>query len=159
MAKRRIKDVDKGWGRIKKDLRELDYSHTKVGIQQSSNLGDRSLGEMATIGAVHEFGAPKRSIPTRSYMRTTFDEQQREIRKLTEQLKSKVMQGKISTERGLAILGEFMATKIKQKITDLKFPPLKNPSLRRRGSPGAVPNPLVDTGQLRASITHSEVIK
>jgi hypothetical protein len=154
---RKVKDIDKGWKRIKKDLKELDHSHTKIGIQQKSDTGNRSLSDMVTIGAVHEFGAPRKNVPMRSFMRTTLDEQRRNIASLQTKVHSSVVSGRISVRTGLAIIGEFVTTKIKKKITDIKFPPLKNPSRKRTG--GGIANPLVDTGQLRASITHVEVIK
>lgn len=157
MARSSFVDRDKGYQRIIGDLRALKGSHTKVGIQQGSNLGSRNLGEMVTIGAVHEFGSPNRNIPVRSYMRTTFDDNIRQVNNLKRRLYDSVVRGRLTTKQALAILGEFVTTKIKKKITDLKFPPLKNPSEKRTG--GGIANPLVDTGQLRASITHIEVVK
>ena len=150
-------DVDHGYRRIIGDLRALKGNHTKVGIQQGSNLGERSLGDMVAIAAVHEFGSPSKHIPVRSFMRTTFDENVRAVNDLKRNLLRQVVKGRMSHKKALAILGEFVTTKMKQKITDIKVPPLKRPSRRRSG--GGVPNPLVDTGQLRASITHVEVMR
>lgn len=151
-----VVDRDLGWRDIKLQIRLAKRSYTKIGIQQESNLGDRELGEMATIGAVHEFGSPRRRVPARSFMRTSFDEQLNEINNLKRSLHSAVLQRRITVRQALAILGEFMTSKVKKKIDDIKYPPLKNPSERRSG--GGTPNPLVDTGQLINSITHTEVI-
>lgn len=150
------REIDRGWKRIKNDLSKLNGSFTKVGIQQSSNTGDRGLSELAGIGAVHEFGAPRKSIPARPFMSTAFDENKQKLKILKSNIYDNIVRNRVSVRRGLGILGEFMTTKIKKKITDIKSPPLKNPSKKRSG--GGTPNPLVDKGILRGSITHTEVI-
>ena len=150
-------DIDRGYKRFKRSVKSLKGDYTKVGIQQGSDLGERDIGEMVTIGSVHEFGAPKRNIPERSFMRTSFDENMNSIFNLQVQLLEKAKLGIISSKEALSILGEYATTKVKKKIKEIKHPPLKNPSKRRSG--GGVPNPLIDTGQMINSITHVEVLK
>lgn len=41
--------------------------------------------DVATYAAVHEFGAPRRNIPQRSYLRKTFDEEVENLSKLIDE--------------------------------------------------------------------------
>jgi len=51
---------------------KIDKNTAKVGL----------FGEEALIGAVHEFGAPKKNIPERSFMRTTFNEEKKKLQEI-----------------------------------------------------------------------------
>ncbi len=42
------------------------------------------FGKRAYIGAVHEFGAPSRNIPERSFIRSTFKDEKKKIEKMIE---------------------------------------------------------------------------
>lgn len=152
-----VTDKDKGWNDIKRNMRQMNGSYVKVGLQSGSVHKGREghLSDLVAIGAIHEYGT--KNVPERSFMRTTFDEQKPQLTLLKKRLVSSITSRRINTEQGLRILGEFMASAIKKKITDIQYPPLKNPSKKR--AKGGIPNPLVDTGQLRAGVTPVVVIK
>jgi hypothetical protein len=163
-------DIDRGWRRIQRELKKMDGSFTKVGIQGGSEkMTDRELPQMVMIGAVHEFGAPRANVPARPYFRWSFDNNLNKLKRVQKRAYNGVLDGDFSTEQGLGLIGQFMESRIKKRITDVRTPPLKNPSLRRtEGRAGlrqsrlkkrSVPNPLVDTGQLRASIIHTEHVR
>ena len=81
MAKR-VKEMDKGWKRIQRDMKKVDSSFTKIGVQQDAIHKDEDSGitsDLAVIAAVHEFGAPNRGIPERPFIRTTADEVRNEV--------------------------------------------------------------------------------
>lgn len=159
-----VRDTDKGWQRIKEDMRMLKGSYTKVGLPQDGRVGNptskgsgtppvNDMSELVIIGAVHEYGSQR--VPMRSFLRSTTDENRGQISQLKEKLITKIYAGAIKSREALSITGEFLTTKVKQKIVAIKIPPLSLATVKRKGST----NPLVDTGQLVQSIQHKEVIK
>lgn len=117
-----------------------------VGIIDAGKHADSDL-TVATIGFAHEFGTA--TIPERSFIRATTKEKRKEIVKLQTKLLKKIQSGEISTEKALGLLGAFVAGLISKKIVDIKAPPNAPETIKRKGSS----NPLVDTGQLKNSIT------
>ena len=149
-----VKDIDLGWKRIKKELKLLDNSYTIVGIQ--SDAGKEEDGQnIAAVGAYNEFGVPSNNIPARPFMRSTFEEQKEKLKIVQRAQYSRVLAGTRSVKSALALIGEFMTGKIKRKITSLRMPPNLPATIKSKKSS----NPLIDTGRMRASITHKEVLK
>lgn len=115
----------------------------KVGLPKGSN--DYPDGtSLIMVGSVHEFGSPLRGVPQRSYLRSTISEGKKKYRGVFKKLAEKITRGQMSKEQALETLGLLVTTDVKDKITDIKAPPLTS----RDG------NPLVDTGHLRQSITY-----
>lgn len=104
------------------------------------------------IGAVHEFGAGR--IPARSFLRSTFDAQRPKYQKfLTNGLRREVVAVAKTGQTGpenltLKRLGLVVEGDIKKRIADGIAPPLSPATIARKKSS----KPLIDTGQLRASI-------
>ncbi len=133
--KKAIKELEK----IAKSLVGPDL--VKVGLPKGSN--DYPDGtSVIMVGAVHEFGSPSKNIPQRSYLRSTVVEKRRLYRKMFRKLSKKIIEGKITKEQALGLVGLQVQTDVREKITDIKEPPLTT----REG------NPLIDTGHLRQSI-------
>lgn len=113
----------------------------KVGLPKGSN--DYPDGtSVIMVGAVHEFGSPARNVPERSFLRSTVQEKRRAYKKLFKKVAKKIVDGKIDTKKGLSLIGLQVESDVKQKIIDIKSPPLKH----REG------NPLFDKGHLIESI-------
>lgn len=93
----------------------------------------------------------KITIPERSFMRSTIKEKKAELVRLQVRLWKKIINGVMGEEKGLGLLGEFLADKIKRKIVAIKEPP-NAPATLRKKAPRS--NPLIDTGQLKNSITY-----
>lgn len=146
-----IKDIDLGWRRIKKELKLIDKSYTQIGVQKDA--GEEDGQSIAAIAAYNEYGTD--NIPSRSFMRSTFDEQQVKLKAVIKKQHSLILKGERTVKRSLGLIGEYMEGAIKKKITDLKTPPNKPATIRAKGSS----NPLIDTGRMRASIRHVEVLK
>lgn len=117
-----------------------------VGIIDAGKHQD-SEANIAQIGFWNEFGTI--TIPERSFMRATTKEKRKEIKALRNKLLKKVQAGEISTEQALGLLGDFVRDLIQQKIVSLKSPANADSTVAKKGSS----NPLIDTGQLRNSIT------
>jgi len=149
-----VRDIDRGWNGIMRDLKNLDDSFTKVGVQQGETRQDGAeTSDMVIVAAVNEFGT--RTIPERPFMRNAFDKNKGKIKKVQDELYSRILQNRISPRQGLGLLGEAMERLTKKEITDLRTPPNAPATVAKKGSS----NPLIDTGQLRQSITHVETIK
>ena len=104
----------------------------------------------ATIGAIHEFGAPEKNIPERSFLRAGLDQNKKTLTKATEKMLHNVLEGRINSEQGMNVVGGLAAAGIKKYMAEGIAPPLKRP--RKTGIDG-LDKPLIDTGELRASIT------
>lgn len=150
-----FKEIDHGWDRIKNDLRLLNDSHTKVGVQQGeTHKGeDGELSDMVIIAAANEFGT--RRIPPRPFMKNAFDGNQQQIRMLTTKMYSDVVRNMKSVKDALGTIGEFFTAKVKTEIRNLKVPPNAPSTIRRKKSS----NPLIDTAQMVQTISHVEVIR
>ena len=149
-----VRDIDLGWKKIKKELDMLNNSYTKVGIQGAAG-NEENGASIAMVGFYNEFGTDDKRIPARPFMSSSFEEQKKEIEKIKRSQYSKVLGGMQTVRGALAILGEYMTGKVKMKITSLRTPPNAESTIRMKKSS----NPLIDTGRMRASITHVEVLK
>jgi hypothetical protein len=138
-------------------MRTFDHSYVKVGLPENGNpsAGESSMSDLVTIGAVQEFGAPKRGIPERPFMRQSFDKNVLKIKKVQDELYSRVLKNTITVKKGLDTLGEVFTRLVKEEITSGNFKPNAPSTIARknRSKPSATTSrPLIDTGQMRASI-------
>ena len=122
----------------------------KAGKPQSGTSGRGT--ENITIAIIHEFGAPRAGIPSRSFLRSTAREKREEWLKLLERVLVLVLKEKLELEEALKLVGERAAADVRRKITSGPGipPPLKEATIRAKGSS----RPLVDTGQLVRSISY-----
>jgi phage gpG-like protein len=106
------------------------------------------------IAAVHEFGAPKRNIPERSFIRATYDENLVKLQQISDVELKRIATGKSTVKESLSRMGEWLTAKMKNKIRERIAPSLSPKTIAAKGSDV----PLIDSGQLIQSITHVEVI-
>ena len=114
--------------------------------------GEHTGSELNTaeIGFVHEYGSTDGKIPERSFMRSSLTGKGRkELLALSKKLLKKVANGSMDQKKALGLLGAAGADIISQKIVTLRSPANKAATIKAKGSS----NPLVDTGQLKNSIT------
>jgi hypothetical protein len=145
MSRTIVIDKDLGWNKIQKGLFSLNNQTVKIGYW---GQGDSPKTNIAARAAIHEFGTKDRRIPKRSFMRTSFDEQNKELMKKTNKLTDKFLVSKSLTGGFLKSIGLFMKEKIQDKIRNGDFKPLKPETIRKKGSS----KPLIDKGQLVNSI-------
>lgn len=155
-----VKVIDRGWNDIQKRVAQLATStaFVTVGVQgpkaaanhQNSTL---SVGQIATI---HEFGKVIQTryarivIPARSFIGATCDLYKDKIGQREVLLQQGFVLGKFGLVQSLELLGTYVVGLIKSRIAR-GIPPANKPStIRRKGSS----KPLIDTGQLRNSITY-----
>jgi hypothetical protein len=151
----KVEDNDLGWESIKRNLREMDNVQTKVGLPAEGvpAAGEMtSMSEVATVGAVHEFGAPANNIPERSWLRSAYDENKRRLDQVKAKETGRVIDGKQNARQAIGRVGEWFAAQVKNKIRKGPFAPNLPATILRKGST----KPLIDTGQMIQSITHVE---
>jgi len=165
-----IKDIDLGWREIKKQLKLLNNSYTKIGIQgkkaekkypikknktqgSKTKTTKKERATVAEVGLYNEFGT--KNIPSRPFMRGSFEQHKKQVDLVKRSQYLKILDGKRTVKKALWVIGEFRTTKIKEKIRDLRTPPNAESTKKIKGSS----NPLIDTGRMRASITHTEVLR
>ena len=156
MSRRGVTDTDLGWGRIKRTMSRLSGSYTKVGLQQGSQRNDEGgLSSLVTVGAVHEFGAPNRNIPQRSFLRSAFDQHRREIDQVLAKEKGAILAGTRTIEQSLDVVGLLHTAQVQAKISSNVPPHLAAATIEKKGSSRT----LIDTRQLVQSIRHVNVVK
>lgn len=132
---------------IKKLFNRLEKGSVDVGILTGEGKHEDSDLSVATVGFFNEFGTS--TIPERSFIRSTINGKSKEIKKVAAAQYKLVLNGKISNEKGLGILGAFTAGLIQQTFTSNDWPDNTQSTINKKGSS----RPLVDTGQLRQSIS------
>lgn len=138
---------DEGWRMV---LRAMLSGGATSQIEAGLLSSDSQIAE---YGYYNEFGVPKRNIPERSFIRSTFDENRDKYERAVERAMRNA-QTKGTPLRGAFLqLGTTMVNDIKRKITKLRTPINKASTVARKGSS----NPLIDTGAMRNAIRWKEV--
>jgi phage gpG-like protein len=146
----KVVDKDLGYKGILRTIFSLrKKSHVSVGIVQSEKKHPGSPYSVAQIAAVHEFGSDDGRIPQRSFIRSTYDENLKDNVTFLKQLQAHVLLGKLSKAQALTTLGEVVSKQMVEKINGRELQPNQSATIKRKKSS----TPLVDTGQLKGSLT------
>lgn len=145
-----IIDKDLGYQRFVLDMKELRGRSVKVGIWDEGSSGGTSVLDYAIY---NEFGTSR--IPARPFMATTYDNNYDKTIKFVEFLSGKIIDGKITPDHALKVLGEEYQKYIQKTIRDAKSwaEPNAESTVAAKGSS----SPLIDTGRMLNSIRY-EVI-
>ena len=136
------KSPDKILKALKRIDKQLNKSESvKVGLPKGSNEYPDGTS-VIMVGVINEFGSPSKNIPERSFLRSTVSENKVKYKTLFKKIAVRITEGTMTMSQGLSLVGLQVQTDVRQKITDIKEPPLQH----REG------NPLIDTGHLRQSI-------
>lgn len=148
---------------MKRNAAELNGKSVEVGV-----LGG---GEESWLAGIHEYGCtitvtPKMraylhhhglhlkastmviKIPERSFLRNGYDEKKEDVIASAEPVIGDVMSGAMSTNTFLEMVGETLASAIKEFAVDLTSPANHPFTTERKGSS----NPLVDSGAMIGAI-------
>jgi len=118
-----------------------------VGIIDAGKYLDGDI-TVAGIGFAHEFGTA--TLPERSFMRSTTKENKAKIISLQKKLLKQISNGTIEIDKALGLVGELVSDLIRRKIVNIKSPPNTPETISAKGSS----NPLIDTSQMKNSITY-----
>ena len=141
---------------IKRALADLADTRIIVGV-----IGAKAAypvtknANLADIASFNEFGTSSgsysgRGIPSRSFLRSTFDEQQESYSKIIGQLVKRAMAGTMTRDQIANRLGMTIKADVDRKIVTLSTPPNTETTIKLKGSS----NPLIAKGQLRQSIEY-----
>ena len=147
----RITDRDKGFRKL---LRRVKGAARGRGVTVGIHSGEGAApvpggGTVVDVGSIHEFGLG--DVPERSFIRRWADEDKEELRSGEKKLAQSIVKGQNTAEAALEKMGVLFAAKAQKFISDGRATPkLDDATKDRKGSS----TPLIDTGQLRSSITH-----
>lgn len=121
----------------------------------SSKTVNRGGGELtnAELMAIHEFGAPRAGIPSRSVLRATADRMRQTWLGMLERVVRGAVAGKIDLITALDLVGLKATADMVKTIRNGIPPPLKPATIAAKGST----KPLIDTSRLLQSIGHQVV--
>lgn len=162
MSKSDVIDRDLGWRELVNRAKALSgKASVKVGVLADSAQGGlhetlpngkASPLTVAEIAAVNEFGTKDGHVPSRPFLRTTFDRMREELANDAAQLLVRVVvDGSPTVAQALSLLGAKLSAAAKRTITDgAGVPPPNAPStIAAKGSE----RPLVNRGRLVGAIT------
>lgn len=148
-------------------IKELTSSEVLVGVPageaereaQASDIKD-AVGQPinnAALAYIHDRGAPEANIPARPFMEPGIEGEQENIEKRLSNAAKAALEGNVrSVENNMSAAGMVAAAGIKRKITEGIPPPLAASTISKRRSRGFMgTKPLIETGQLRNSITYT----
>ena len=144
-------EICKRLKQVMKRAEQLNQLQLVAGIPNDETSREDS-GEItnAELGIIHEWGAPEKGIPERSFMRSTMSEERENLGRLGKVQIAECLEGNTSPHDVFATIGAYLQGKIVEKITDGEFEPNNENTVKRKGSS----KPLIDTGQLRGAITY-----
>ncbi len=129
-----------------------------VFVMKDGSKSEKTIDtNLVTIAIAHEFGNPP-LLPQRSFLRSTFAKEKKNIPKVFfKAAQRQIKKKRYDPEDVLRLVGVWFEGLVKKTFTNNNWPSLKDPTRGGRNKDGGA-TPLVDTGQLRASIA-SEVVK
>ena len=144
-------------------LSGLNGSELAVGWFEASRYDDQK--PVAYIASIQEFGTAGKGIPPRPFLRPTIANHKGEWTKILQQQLKLVVNGRLSLPDVFDRLGLLISGQIRQTISTLQEPPLKQSTIQARlrqradkATVGGLNKPLVDTGTLIGSISHEVTV-
>jgi hypothetical protein len=121
----------------------------QIGFPQGQHYPDGT--NVAFVAFIHEFGAPGANIPARPFMRPTVNSQKETWVKTVKDGVPLVVMGRLTAFDVLDAVGIKGSADIQETISKVTSPPLRPMTIARKGSA----KPLIDAGQMFASVRHS----
>lgn len=147
----KLKDVDHGYADLERLINKIGKNRSAVVVGITEAEGGKQHSEEASISeiaTIHEFGL---GVPERSWLRGWFDENRAWIQEEIKKATKAVLEGRLTEERALDLLGMKFVGSIKERISGGgALAPNSPETIRRKGSSV----PLVDEGRFIGSITH-----
>lgn len=160
MAKVIRKSDATAWANLRAMAKTLRGIELRVGWFSTNRYGDGT--PVAYVATIHEFGAPRRNIPARPFMRPTIEREERNWRAFIAQDSKKMLTGQQTASGLFNTLGLNISGEIARSISQVFAPPLKpatiaakRAKLADKGTTGALDKPLVETGLMLDSVTHT----
>lgn len=154
MIKVKVKTVkvnDRGAKQIKREVKKLKKTFALVGFPGDLPMHKDSDMTIPEIAAVNEFGTLDGRIPSRPFMRNAADNKSNKSQfyKILGRELGKIEDTKQTAKGALRSAGEWYIGVLKTAIKKGPFKPNAESTKAKKGSS----TPLIDTGQMRNSIT------
>ena len=135
-------------------IKTFKKSVIKIGLPEkvANNPHDDSVLTVAQVGRIHEYGVPEKNIPKRSFIREPIIDNQKNIKKLIKKKFEEVSQNRTSSLKALNQLGLYGQGLSQKSFTNNNWDSLNPATIKAKNGKS---NPLINTGQLRQSITYS----
>lgn len=146
----RQRDIDKGQKALLERVTKAKSGVVDVGIFSDKGSEAAKKGKGVTVLDVATFNEFGLGVPERSFLRGYVDENEARIKGMIKVLALAVEQGKFTKQQALDRLGLQIVGEIQKRIASSIPPPNAPSTIAKKGSSTT----LVDTGQLRSSITH-----
>lgn len=150
---RKVVDRDRGWKKLRGNAQAIAKQpgvtvgvHAAEGARAETSRNGADAATVLDVAYWNEFGL---GVPERSFIRAWFDEAKPENLALAQTMLKRILHGSISLDDALAQMGALFAGRIQQKIAQGIPPPNAPATIALKGSS----TPLVDSGQLRQSVT------
>lgn len=127
--------------------------HTvRVGVFGGTAGAPGDMFTMAALLATHEYGSRDGHSPARRPVRRTLEEKRSELVAFMAQLAEQIVAGRLTIDRALEAIGQWVSAAIKRTITDGVglSPPNAPATIDKKDSD----RPLVDNGRLVPAITY-----
>jgi hypothetical protein len=145
-----IKDTDKGYKKTLNNAADMKKAGVDVGIFASDGAEAKKGSPDLTLIEVAVFNEFGLGVPERSFIRGYVDEKENETKELVRKLAERILAGKMTKDQALDLLGLKVQGGMQKRIADGIEPANAPSTIARKGSS----TPLIDTGQLRSSITY-----
>ena len=147
MSKNKVIFNDDGLKDLKKAMKSV---RILVGLPKGTPTNEDYQGlTVIEVGAANEFGVPSKNIPARSFIREPLFKNEAKFKKLAQTIGVSILDGSNSFDVGVNKKGVWGVKTIQDSFTNNNWEPLKQRTIKAKGSS----NPLLDTGNLRQSIT------
>lgn len=124
-----------------------NYNYYNYNATRARRIGKRARIPVAEVALANEFGNPAHSVPPRPFMWRTIDGNAKKWAKLVQ---NELPQMKKMDLKAMAKRVASVAVRDMQRtIDELQFPPNAPSTIRAKG----FNNPLIDSGQMRDSVT------
>lgn len=150
MIKISVKDANKASAELQKALKQMfNNEFVTVGIHEDENArGDGDINN-ATLGAIQHFGTMDGHIPARPWLDVGVAQSTKEyLQIIIDGVQDGLTMRQIHEQLGLVAQAS-----VQQYMVDLRTPPNTASTVAQKGSS----NPLIDTGELRQSVTYKIV--
>jgi len=145
----RVKEIDRGWRRLAREIPELKNRNVTVGIQQGEAPYDDGTS-LALVALINELGTDDGRIPPRPAFAQNMDENRDKYLRHLERLPRLLAEGKTTVDQHLDRLGQMAEDDLRATIVSLREPPNADSTIDRKGSS----NPLVEDGRLNQSVRY-----
>lgn len=145
-------------------------SYVQVGVFGAKGNDKQGNITLAQLAVIHEFGSPKNNIPSRPFMRLTFEKHRTKYAQFLKGKLDEIAAGTIDIKRVLDLLGLMVASDMKATIAHGSLlKPLAKSTIAARTLPtksgkksrkiNRKVRPLFDTGQLIKAISYKTFIR